>query len=228
MIKEYFFESKQALQAQLEQDLLAQVDLALASAGKASLLLSGGSTPGPVYEALGKVLDPRVQVALVDDRWVALDHKGSNEALLRNCFPAQQVIGMKTPDAKPQAAVAAVNQAYQQLHQPFAITVLGMGPDGHTASLFPNAEGLDAALAETAPNCVAITAKQSAVTGELVDRMTLSLNGILNSKKLILLITGDDKLAVYQQAKTVNNISDMPVAAVLQQQQVDLDVYWAK
>ena len=228
MINEYFFETKQALQAQLEQDLLALVDQALAATGKASLLLSGGSTPGPVYQALGKVLDARVQIALVDDRWVALDHKGSNEALLRGCFPAHTVIGMKTDDAKPQSAVEKVNRAYQQLEQPFAVTVLGMGPDGHTASLFPNADGLALALAASAPNCAAITAIKSAVTGDLVDRMTLSLNGILNSKKLILLITGEDKLAVYQQAKTVKNISDMPVAAVLQQQQVDVDVYWAK
>lgn len=228
MINEFFFDSKAALQAQLEQDLLALVDKALCTKGSASLLLSGGSTPGPVYEAIGKNLDSKVQIALVDDRWVDLDHKGSNEALLRRCFPRHAVTGMKTKDAKPQAAEAEVNKAYAKLDQPFAVTVLGMGPDGHTASLFPNAKGLEAALSKSAPNCVAITATQSTVTGELLDRMTLSLNGILNSQKLILLITGDDKLAVYEQAKTLANINDMPVAAVLQQQQVDVDVYWAK
>lgn len=226
MIREFVFETKAALLTQLEQDLLAQVNQVLASEGAASLLLSGGSTPGPVYEALGKTLDPLVQIALVDDRWVDVDHKGSNEALLKRCFPEHAIVGMKTPDATPQAAVAEVNRRYATLAQPFAVTVLGMGPDGHTASLFPNAHGLDAALAADASLCAAITAHPSAVTGELVDRMTLTLNGILNSRKLVLLITGQDKWDVYQKAKTADDVKLTPVSAVLQQKAVDLDVYW--
>lgn len=227
MIREVFFESKNALLAQLELDLLAQVNKVLSEQGQASLLLSGGSTPGPVYENLGKTLAANVQIALVDDRWVAIDHPGSNEALLRRCFPAHQITGMKTPDATPQSAEDTVNRAYATLAQPFAVTVLGMGPDGHTASLFPHAKGLNRAMQDDAPLCCAITAQPSVVTGDLVDRMTLSLPGILNSRKLILLITGEEKLAVYRQAKKASSFNDMPIAAVLQQQAIDVDVYWA-
>lgn len=228
MINEHFFDSREALLAQLEADILAQIDAALAASDRASLLLSGGSTPGPVYESLGKALDDRVQIALVDDRWVDLDHKGSNEALLNRCFPNHKVIGMKTSDDKPQAAVDAVNARYGELQQPFSLTLLGMGPDGHTASLFPYATGLDAAMSDSAATCMAITATQSEVTGPLVDRMTLSLPAILNSQRLAILITGEEKLAVYQQAKTTADHKAMPVAAVLQQTAVDVDVYWAK
>lgn len=226
MIREFVFETKAALLAQLEQDLLTQVNQVLADEGRASLLLSGGSTPGPVYEALGQSLDTRVQIALVDDRWVDVEHKGSNEALLKRCFPKHTITGMKTNAAKPQAAELEVNRRYAALAQPFAVTVLGMGPDGHTASLFPNAHGLDSALADGAPLCAAITAHPSAVTGELVDRMTLTLKGILTSRKLVLLITGQDKWDVYQKAKTAEEIKQTPVSAILQQQAVDLDVYW--
>ncbi|UTA49210.1 6-phosphogluconolactonase [Simiduia sp. 21SJ11W-1] len=228
MINEHFFETREALLAQLQSDMQAQIDAVLAAEGAASLLLSGGSTPGPVYESLGQALDQRVQVALVDDRWVDVGHKGSNEALLKRCFPNHAVTGMKTADEKPQAATQEVNARYAELKQPFALTLLGMGPDGHTASLFPYAEGLDAAMGEAAPTCCAITATQSEVTGPLVDRMTLSLPAIINSKKLVLLITGEDKLAVYQQAKTATDHKATPVAAVLQQARVDVDVYWAK
>ncbi|MBB3167999.1 6-phosphogluconolactonase [Simiduia aestuariiviva] len=228
MINEYFFESRDALLAQLQADMLAQVSAVIEQQNAASVLLSGGSTPGPVYEALGHTLDRRVQVALVDDRWVGLDHKGSNEALLRRCFPDHTVVGMKVDEAKPQDAVEEVNNRYRALAQPFALTLLGMGPDGHTASLFPFAEGLDGAMASDAPLCAAITATESEVTGPLVDRMTLTLPAILNTRRLMLLITGEDKLAVYQAAKTANDHKAMPVAAVLQQFDVDVDVYWAK
>lgn len=228
MINEFLFESRTELLAQLEQAMLAQVEAVLAEQGAASLLLSGGSTPGPVYEALGQSLNDKVQIALVDDRWVDLDHKGSNQALLQRCFPRHAITGMKTADSTPQAAVGAVNAAYDKLAQPFALTLLGMGPDGHTASLFPHAIGLAQALAPDAPLCAAISAHRSEVTGELVDRMTLSLAGILNSRKLILLITGQDKLAVYRKALAATDRSAMPVAAVLQQQDVDVDVYWAE
>lgn len=228
MINEFLFESRAELLVQLEKAMLAQVEAVLAAQGSASLLLSGGSTPGPVYEALGQSLSDKVQIALVDDRWVDLDHKGSNEALLRRCFPRHAITGMKTADATPHTAVADVNAAYGELAQPFALTLLGMGPDGHTASLFPHAEGLAQALAPDAPLCAAITAKRSEVTGELVERMTLSLAGILNSRKLILLITGQDKLAVYRKALAATDVSALPVAAVLQQQDIDVDVYWAE
>jgi 6-phosphogluconolactonase len=137
-------------------------------------------------------------------------------------------LGMKTADAMPQTAVAQINERYSSLVTPFALTLLGMGPDGHTASLFPDAEGLTEALAPNAPMCAAIRAVQSDVTGPLVDRMTLTLSAILNSQRVILLITGEEKLAVYQRAKTASDIQAQPVAAVLQQAQVPVDVYWAK
>ncbi len=101
-----------------------------------------------------------------------------------------------------------------------------MGPDGHTASLFPKARGLDRALAST-DLCAAIEAKPSKVTGEFVQRMSLTPSAILKAKKIVLLITGDDKWSVYQQAKSISDVTEMPVAAILQQVDVDLDVYWA-
>ena len=103
-----------------------------------------------------------------------------------------------------------------------------MGPDGHTASLFPSAAGLQTALDTGKPElCAPIIANKSEVTGELVERMSLTLRGLLASRHIVLPILGDDKLSVYQQAKVAQDVNDSPVSALLQQSEVPVSVYWS-
>jgi 6-phosphogluconolactonase len=94
--------------------------------------------------------------------------------------------------------------------------------------LFPHAQGLDEALnLESEQLCAAIIAKQSEVTGAITERMTLTLAGLLRSKTLVLLLTGDEKLAVLRAAQAGTDVKEMPIRAVLQQQKVPVVVYWA-
>ena len=102
-----------------------------------------------------------------------------------------------------------------------------MGNDGHTASLFPHAKGLDSAINDRDSICAAITANKSEVTGEHIDRMTLTLNGIKKSRVIKLLLTGEDKLETYKQALAGTDIDSMPIRAVLQQKETPVIVYWA-
>lgn len=236
MVTECLFENRQDMVAALQLVCVTALNDAIAERGEATFMVSGGSTPEPLYQSLSQVdLDwQSVYVALVDERWVDLEHEKSNEAftlqhLIQNKAAAANLIGMKNTATTAQEGLADCESAYQQLAQPFDITILGMGSDGHTASLFPHAQGLEAALiADANELCAAITAHQSEVTGTITERMTLSLAGLLRSKSLLLLITGDEKLAVLRKAQAGTDVNEMPIRAVLQQQQVPVIIYWAR
>ena len=233
MIVERFFDSKDEMIAAVYQQTIDALQEAIAERGEATFLVSGGSSPAPVYQQLS-VADidwDKVYVALVDERWVDIEHDKSNEAfivntLLQNQAAAANLVGMKNEADTAAAGVVSCEEAYQQLASPFDVTVLGMGPDGHTASLFPHAEDLDAALS-TKNLCAALTANQSDVTGSCTERMTLSLAGIVNCKHLLLLISGEEKLATYREALAGDDVAAMPVRAVLQQDSIPVTVYWA-
>lgn len=232
-VQERFFDSKeQMIDAVFEQAIGGLKD-ALAERGDASFLVSGGSSPAPVYKRLSEadLAWEKVKVALVDERWVDFDHDKSNEAfatqtLMQNNAEKAELIGMKNAAATPFEGLAECEAAYQKLASPFDVTVLGMGPDGHTASLFPHAEGLEKAL-ETDELCAAINAHKSEVTGDCTERLTLSLAGICNSRHLMLLISGDKKLQAYREALAGDDVAAMPVRAVLQQDAVPVTVYWS-
>ena len=231
-LQQHDFESRDALCEALAGRIIDDLVDALARRDRASLLLSGGSTPTPLYRALsGAALDwSRVDVALVDERWVDPGHAASNERLLRETLltgaaDAASLIGMKTAHAHACDGLQSCNEHYASLPWPATLCLLGMGPDGHTASLFPHAHGLDAAFAAH-QHCAPIEAIPSAVTGDLVERMTLTPWSILQSERLVLMITGEEKRAVLERALEVEDSRDMPIAHILRKAS-SLEVYWA-
>lgn len=216
----------------LSDEIMSRLTESVSSRGVASFAVSGGTTPGVLFDALSVRNAPwdKVSVTLSDERWIAPDQDGSNEKLvrtrlLRNAACDAKLVPLKTSDASPAAAEANVDAAVAAMPRPFDVVLLGMGDDGHTASLYPHASGLDAALDLARPHLVqAIHADSAVATGE---RMTFTLRAILGSRLIVILIRGEAKLAVYRKAAAGTDIHDMPVRAVLHQTQTPVRVYWS-
>lgn len=235
MVEEKLFADRAQLFSTLAQDCQTALTGALHDAGQASLMVSGGSTPAPLFQALSATpLNwQHIHIGLVDERWVDIDHSASNEALIKRTLLVDNAqcapfVGMKTADARAVDGQTTTESQYRTLPQPFTVTILGMGNDGHTASLFPYADGLTAALNPANEQLTAaIKAKPSEVTGPNTERLTLTLTGLLKSQRLIVLLTGEDKLNVFRQARQPGAVEAMPIRAVLQQDQIPVTLYWA-
>lgn len=195
----------------------------------ATLLFSGGTTPGPAYAILGAAdIDwQHVTTGLVDDRWVDVDHPGSNEGLIRRTFlasgaAASSFLPMKLPTSDCEQAAKELSSAYK----PFETTdvaILGLGPDGHTASWFPDSVGLEEAMSEEADQPVRyINAEGCPVAGEYPDRMTVTMPVLKNARHVILMLTGEEKRAVL-----LDSSKDLPIHKLIGARDGDLTVIWA-
>lgn len=227
------FPSREAMAEVLAREMAGRLAHAIDRRGAAAMALSGGSTPAGLYKALSKCdLDwPRVTAALVDERWVPPGAEGSNETFIRaalrqNKAADMRLIGMWSDAPSPAAGLADAQARYADLPAPFDVAVLGMGPDGHTASWFPHAQGLAQALDEAGPRLAAVKAAKSDVTGDHLDRMTLTLGAVSEADFICLLMTGDEKRSVFERALEAGPVEDMPVRAIFRARP-DLLACWA-
>jgi len=215
------FDDEAAMFAALEKAVIGVLSAELTRIGACSLLLSGGSTPEPLYRALSQApLDwPHIYTALVDERWVDRDDAGSNTALierslLQGAAAQSPFTEMKTAHAKAHEAIDTVHNAYARLPHP-AIAILGMGPDGHTASWFHGAPEYAEAIAEDNDRLVAaITAPPSEVTGRYLERMTITAHAMQSWVQAFLIVKGAEKLDVLKTCLADNgddNGADLPM-----------------
>lgn len=229
-ITEFKFDSRDELLTHLKENVINALSAGIKSRGKASMLLSGGTTPGPLYQGMSncELEWQNVCFAPTDERWVAPDHEDSNEKLIRetliqNKASAAHYIGLKSAPNNPRDGQKETEQKINQLPSPFDVVLLGMGEDGHTASLFPNLIETEYALDE---NCEQLCAPISRGNGE-VDRMTMTLNCLLNSKNVILYFYGNKKLEIFEQAKKKKSLT-FPVSHLLNQKEAPVSLFWAE
>lgn len=216
---------RKRLATQLAEAVAAALRADLASHERALLVVSGGATPVPFFQALASCELPwaRIQVTLADERWVAADAADSNarlvrEHLLQGPAAAATFVPLTTADPTPEQGAAAVAERLEPLAWPASAVILGMGGDGHTASLFPDSRELALALTTEAAAVAVRTPSQPQ------PRITLSADRLHQARRHFLHITGGDKRAVLARALAGDDVRELPIRAFLA---CPLATYWA-
>jgi len=189
-----------------ERTIIQQIE-----AGARTIALSGGSTPKPLYESLGKQRFPDVTWVIVDERYVPMSDPQSNAAMIEKALKPQRLLRFKTELNDPQKTVEAFERDWRDLHiDRLDLVLLGMGDDGHTASLFPGTEVL------TVEDRIA-----AAVFVPKVDmwRVTLTKTVLRAAKMRMVLATGAGKRPVLSEVRAG---ADYPITAVTH----DVDTWW--
>jgi 6-phosphogluconolactonase len=227
--EETFYQDRKRLFAGLCQDFQDRLGEIIRKRRKASMALAGGTTPGPLYDALSNapINWEKVFLTVTDERWVNPQDPASNEFLVRDLLIRRRAAGatfipLKTNHAKASGGAATAEKRIAPI-MPFDICLIGMGPDGHIASLIPGAEGYAAAVDPNGTRKLAgIHAPGAAGSPE---RMTLTIPGILSSRRIVILFMGQDKLNVYNEAKAGEGAS--PIRELLAQRKVPVHAVWA-
>lgn len=223
--------------AALAQDLCAfvaeRLRQALSARGQALLVVSGGNTPSPFFKALSAVdLDwSQVSITLADERWLPPDHADSNERtvranLLQGRAAQARFVSLVSAAPTPLAGQAEVEARLAELPWPADVTLVGMGGDGHTASLFPFTPELTTAQDPArSDRCLAIAAPL--LPNVPVPRLSLGRRALLDTQVLVVHITGAAKWALLKQACEPGPVAEWPIRIVLRQSQVPVHVFHA-
>ena len=220
------FESREAASAAAAARIAGLLNTQLDRDGGASFVVGGGSTPAQCFDYLSgyDLRWENVQVFLSDERWVSNDHKDSNERLIQTTLLIDKASPASVMPIYDEAL--SVDERCNALQDcfpenGFACSMVGMGADGHFASLFPDADSLEAGL-NLQNDRFYLPIRTDASPHP---RVSMTLQALLQSPEVLLLFFGKEKLAVYEQA--LAGEKTYPIVALLEQKKVPVTLYWA-
>jgi len=224
------FDQKELLDNNLANKVAGILSKAIAEQGKASLAVSGGSTPKGFFKALSSIDLPwnKVTITLADERWVDINDDASNtrlvhENLLQNNAKQATFFHLKQGDALSEETLIDLNIAAKANLLPFDVLILGMGEDGHTASLFPCSDEIVKALSITNSDSLIKVVPKTAPH----DRISFTFSHLIQSKNIVLHVCGEGKKSVIAKANADTDVMNMPIRAFLQHPQANTEIFWA-
>lgn len=224
------FSSREALDIELADKVATKLKAAIKIKGKASIAVSGGSTPKAFFAALSNkdIAWDKVTVTLADERWVDITSEASNtrlvhENLLVNKAAKAKFFHIKQGDELCAETLADLILAADTKFLPFDVLILGMGEDGHTASIFPCSDEIDAGLSASTASLLKVVPKTAPH-----ERISFSFDSLIKSDEIILHICGQNKKDVLEKALASNDAREMPIRAFLQHESKATSIFWAE
>ncbi|MCB1845434.1 MAG: 6-phosphogluconolactonase [Halioglobus sp.] len=225
---EHEFETRDAASIAAADRILAALRRRLTADAKTSLVVSGGTSPRRCLRelAVADIAWSNVHLVLSDERWVPPDSSDSNErfvreTLLQNAAKGARLQGVYREGLSVEKRAVELDGELRLQPLPFACSLLGMGADGHFASLFPDAENLADGVDMGLPAmCIPVRTAASPYA-----RISLTLSALSRSDEIVLLLFGHEKWAVLQAAK--RSADAFPVSRLLLQKRAPVHVYWA-
>lgn len=224
------FTARSALDNELAKNVSDILAKAIKEQGKASIAVSGGSTPKGFFSVLSQSdIDwSKVTITLADERWVPMDSDASNtrlvhENLLQNKAAKAKFFHLKQGDKLTEETLIDLNVAARKTLLPLDVLILGMGEDGHTASLFPCSDEINACLDET-NDAVLMKVQPKTAPNQ---RISFTFASLVTSKNIFLHSCGEGKKTVLTQALNGDDPYEMPIRAFLQHPSLNTQIFWA-
>ena len=225
------YEDNDEFAAAVAGDVQFIIESAIDARGAAVIALAGGKTPAPIYAALsGAKLDwKRVTIIPTDERIVPLGDALSNVTMIAKTFlpkgaRVMPIVSEAASDYK--AAGRSTDALMQDLHWPLDLCLLGMGEDGHTASIFPGPDYDEALNGPRERRALGIMPDPLPPEAP-VPRVSLSREGMITARALMIAITGDKKREVLERAIAEGASSPLPVGRLLADVELPVDIHWS-